>query len=91
MIDENGQASDRNDQEFGSEAVVVWVVRGLELDKDEPTCTKGGPDEDDFHARVIERDEGGEEVKVTRHKNHTEQHLTLARDTCTRPRFPYFP
>ena len=45
---------------------MVAVVSGLELDVHQVDGGAGRADEEKLHGGVVERDEGGEEVKVSR-------------------------
>lgn len=90
MVDEDRKSSNRNNQELHPEAVVVSVVGGPELHVDQVDCGVRTADVDHLHARVIQGDEGGEQIQVTGGEDESKQNLALSRDTCTGPAFPYF-
>lgn len=83
VVDENGKATDGNNQELHSETVVVAVVGGPELCVDQVDCGVRTTDVDHLHACVIEGDEGREQIQVARGEHDSKQDLALSRDTCT--------
>ncbi len=52
VVDEEGQAADRDDQELRSERVVVAIVRGLELHVYQVNRGIGTCDIDDLHGNM---------------------------------------
>lgn len=60
VIDEEGQSSDGNNQELGPEGVMVVVVSSLELDVYQINGSIGTEYIDDFHGRIVDRDEASE-------------------------------
>lgn len=52
MVDEEGQAADRDDQELRSERVVVAIIRGLELHVCQVNRGIGTSDIDDLHGNM---------------------------------------
>ena len=57
---------------------MVVVVGGFELHVHEIDCSDGGCEEEDFHGRVVQRDEVGEQVQVARQEHQGKKHLGAA-------------
>lgn len=89
MIDEERQSTNGDNQEFHPERVVVSIIRSLKLEVDQVHCGKGTYNVDDLHATVVEGDENREQIQVSSGKHKSEEHLTLPRDTGTRPGLPH--
>ena len=86
MIDENGESGRRKDDEFHPKGVVIRIVRRLEVHVDEIDGDVGGHDKDDFHRRVVDRDEIRHQIEIARREDHREQYLTFTRYACNEPR-----
>ena len=84
MIDKNGKANSRNDEEFCSEGVMVRVVCGLELDKDKVECSVGTDYKKNLHGRIVRGHEVCDKVEITCCEHQSKENLTLARDTLGR-------
>lgn len=90
MVNQESQATNRDDQELHSEGVMVSIISCLELHVDQVHSGVWTSDVDDLHGGVVERDERCEQVKVSSGEHQGKQDLTLSRNTGTRPGFPYF-
>ena len=55
-----------------SECVMIAVVGGLKLEQHEIDGAEGGGEEENLHAGVVNRDEVGQQIKVSRHENQRE-------------------
>ena len=55
------------------------IIGGLEFHKHEIDGSDGGRQEEDFHRRVVQGNEAGEQVQVPRQKHHGKKNL---RPTC---------
>ena len=88
MVEDQGEQQRGSDQKFDPECVVVAVVGRLELDVHQVDGGAGRADEEKLHGGVVERDEGGEEVKVSRAEDRQEEDLGLARYSSTAARLP---
>ena len=88
MVQDQGKQQRGSDQKFDPECVVVAVVGRLELDVHQVDGGAGRADEEKLHGGVVERDEGGEEVKVSRTEDRQEENLGLARYSSTAARLP---
>ena len=56
---------------------MVAVVSRLELEVHQVNSAERGGEKEDLHGRVVQRDEVGEQVQVTRGENACEQNLRL--------------
>lgn len=90
MIDEQREKNTRENQEFDSESIVIMVVGSLEFDEHQINCSERSRQKDDFHRRIINGYEGGNEIQVAGSVDDSEQDLRSSRNTCARSRFPYF-
>lgn len=86
MVDQEGEASDRDDQELHAEGVMVAVVRSTELGEHQVERAVGTDDEDHFHDGVVDGDEAGEQVQVARGEHQRKHDLGLPRHTWQRQR-----
>lgn len=78
MIDDQRNEGRRNQEEFYSECVMIAVVGGLEFEQHEINGPVRGSDEEHLHNGVVDRDEVGQKVQITRRENEREQDLGLA-------------
>jgi len=62
---------------------MVAVISGTELHEHQVDGGVGRGNEDHLHARVVEGDEIGEEIKVPGGEDQCKHDLSLAGDTCT--------
>lgn len=90
MVDENSKTSYRNYQELHPETVMVAIIGSPEFHVDQVDRGTRTADVDHLHACVVEGDEGAEQIQVACGEHDGKQDLTLSRDTCTGPAFPYF-
>jgi len=67
---------------------VIPIVCCLKFLIHEINCRGCTPNEKDLHGGVVQGDEAGQEIKISRHKHNQEQDLRLARNSSTTPRFP---
>merc|ERR550519_2083310 len=56
----------------------------LELNKHQIDCTSCTCNEEDLHSCIVNTDKVCDQVKISGGEHKEEQHLALARDTCTR-------
>ncbi len=79
MVDEEGKAADGHDEKLHPECVVITVVRGAEFVVHEENGEDGRTDEEELHARVVKRDEVGEQIQVATDEDNREHDLAFAR------------
>lgn len=91
VVDDQGNECRRDQQEFYSECVMIAVIGCLEFDKHEIDGSKGSGDEKDLHGGVVQRDEVGQQIQISRREDNRKQDLRLAGDSSARPSLPYFP
>ena len=84
VVDEEGEATDRHNEELHAECVVVRVVRSTELVVHEEHGEEGGSDEEHLHTRVVQWDEVSKQIQVASREHYRKHYLTLARHTCKR-------
>jgi len=75
VVQEERQQHARTQQELDPEGVVVVIIGCLELEEHEIDGPDGGGQEEDFHHRVVDRDEAGEQVEVPGQEHQREQNL----------------
>jgi len=88
VVDQESEPSDRNNEKFGPESVVVSVVGGLELGVDQVDREVGATDVNAFHCWVVQRDEVGEQVQVSGSEDESKEELGFTADSGARPGFP---
>ena len=66
VVEDDGEEGGGAEEELDPERVMVAVVGRLELDVHQVDGGAGRADEEKLHGGVVERDEGGEEVKISR-------------------------
>ena len=81
VVDKECQPSNRHNQELDAESVVVTVIGGLELSKQQIDGAERSSNEDHLHRSVVQRDEIGKQVEVATGEHHHKHHLRLARKT----------
>lgn len=81
MIDEESEHGAGNEQELNAERVVLAVVGRLEFNVHQIDSAQRRREIEDFHERVVERNEVGEQVQVASDEHDGEQDLTLARNS----------
>ena len=64
-----------------SECVMIAVIGCLEFDKHEIDGSKGSGDEKDLHGGVVQRDEVGQQIQISRREDNRKQDLRLAGDS----------
>ena len=64
-----------------SECVMIAVVGGLKLEQHEIDGAEGGGEEEDLHDGVVNRDEVGQQIQITRREDKRKQDLRFAGDS----------
>ena len=90
VVEEDSQEGGRSQEEFHSEGVVVAVIGGFEFEIHQIDGSSGAGDEEKLHDGVVDADEVGDQVQVSRHEHYEKQSLALTRDSGTGTSFPYF-
>ena len=80
MVDQECQDGRGNSEELHSECVMVPIISGFELAVNHPDCGcgEGTGKVDHRHARAVQWDVVGEEVRVPGSEHHSKQDPALA-------------
>ena len=83
VVEDDSQEGGRGQEELHSEGVVVAIIGGFEFEIHQIDGPSGAADEEELHNGVVEADEVGQQVQISRHENNEKQSLALARDSST--------
>lgn len=82
IVGNEGQHGSTSDDVLDLEGIKTRIVCSLELDLHQVDDIKRGGNEEDLHRGVVDGQEVGEEIKVTRQEDGSIQSLCLERDAC---------
>lgn len=89
VVDEESETTNRHDEKFSSESVMVSVVCGLELHVDEVNGGVRARQVNDLHNGIVRRNKVCEQIKVTSSEDESEHHLSFSRYSSAGSCFPY--
>jgi len=75
MVDEECKPTDRNNEEFSTEGVVVSIIGCLELEVNEVHCCIGTRQVNYLHDSVVRRDKVCQQIKISGGENKGKHHL----------------
>ena len=90
MVEDDSQESRWRQQELHPEGVVVTVVRCLEFEIHQIYRSSSATNEENLHNSVVDANEVGNQVEISRYKDYQKQSLAFSRDSSAGSSFPYF-
>jgi len=75
MVENQGEEKSRSKQKLNSKGIVITIVCCLKFHIHQIDCRSCTPNEEDLHGGVVQGDEAGQEIEISRHKHNQEQNL----------------